>query len=71
MLHVRVLLAALVFSFLASAAVAAAPGDKRTAPVGVGEIAPDFTLADEDGRKHTLNSQRGRPVVLVFYRGHW
>ena len=67
----RVLLVALVFSFLASAAVGATPGDKRAAPVGAGDTAPDFTLEDQDGRKHTLSSQRGRPVVLVFYRGHW
>ena len=45
---------------------------KRSAPVGVGDIAPDFTLEDQDGRKHALAAERGkRPVVLVFYRGHW
>jgi cytochrome oxidase Cu insertion factor (SCO1/SenC/PrrC family) len=45
---------------------------KRAAPVGVGEVAPDFTLEDQDGRKHTLSAERGkRPVVLTFYRGYW
>ena len=44
----------------------------RSAPVGVAETAPDFALTDQSGRKHTLSAQRGkRPVVLVFYRGHW
>lgn len=40
--------------------------------VGVGAAAPDFTLADQHGRNLTLSSERSkRPVVLVFYRGHW
>jgi hypothetical protein len=33
--------------------------------------APDFTLADQNGRLVTLSDFRGRNVVLVFYRGHW
>ena len=45
---------------------------ERAAPVATGEIAPDFTLADQDGRSHALSAERGkRAVVLVFYRGHW
>ena len=44
---------------------------KRASPVAVGELAPDFTLDDQDGRKRTLSAERGKPVVLVFYRGHW
>jgi cytochrome oxidase Cu insertion factor (SCO1/SenC/PrrC family) len=44
----------------------------RTTPVGVGDIAPDFTLPDQDGHKVTLADVRGKsPVVLVFYRGYW
>lgn len=43
-----------------------------TAPVGVGTMAPDFTLEDQDGHKVTLSQARGQmPVVLVFYRGSW
>lgn len=34
----------------------------------VGDRAPDFTLADTSGRRVTLSSFRGRPVVLVFLR---
>lgn len=46
--------------------------ERRAAPVKTGEVAPDFTLADQDGRKHTLSAERGRrPVVLIFYRGYW
>jgi peroxiredoxin Q/BCP len=38
--------------------------------VALGEPAPDFTLADEQGRSVTLSSFRGKqPVVLVFYPG--
>ena len=34
--------------------------------------APDFELADQEGRSHRLSEYRGRgPVLLVFYRGHW
>jgi cytochrome oxidase Cu insertion factor (SCO1/SenC/PrrC family) len=45
--------------------------EKRDAPVAVGQMAPDFTLEDQEGRKRTLSAERGKPVVLVFYRGHW
>jgi peroxiredoxin len=41
-------------------------------PVAVGEMAPDFSLTDQNGRKQTLSAERGkRAVVLVFYRGYW
>jgi len=44
----------------------------RNSPVAVGEMAPDFTLEDQNNRKVTLSSARGqRPTVLVFYRGNW
>ncbi len=44
----------------------------RGAPVEVGEMAPDFTLEDQQGRPVTLSSTRGKmPIVLVFYRGYW
>lgn len=31
------------------------------------DIAPDFTLADQDGREHSLSDYRGRRVILYFY----
>ena len=38
----------------------------------VGERPPDFTLPDAGGRAVRLADYRGqKPVVLVFYRGHW
>lgn len=45
---------------------------KRSAPVSVGEQAPDFTLEDIQGNQVTLSATRGKvPTVLVFYRGYW
>lgn len=32
-----------------------------------GSPAPDFTLADQDGREVSLSSLRGRRVILFFY----
>lgn len=61
---------ALAFLFLVAAPLAMAA--ERAAPVAAGDVAPDFTLADQNGRSHTLSAERGkRAVVLVFYRGHW
>jgi peroxiredoxin Q/BCP len=32
-----------------------------------GQLAPDFTLPDQDGKKVTLSNLKGSPVVLYFY----
>lgn len=37
--------------------------------IGVGDLAPSFTLAGTGGRDYTLAEYAGRPVVLVFYPG--
>lgn len=37
--------------------------------VGVGDLAPDFTLPGTGGRTYSLAQYRGSPVVLVFYPG--
>ena len=42
----------------------------KTEPITTGEIAPDFSLADQDGTSVSL-SAAGKPVLLVFYRGYW
>lgn len=36
-----------------------------------GQLAPDFTLKDQDGRDFGLSDQRGHWVLLFFYRGYW
>gem|GEM_PF-235914 len=33
-----------------------------------GDIAPDFTLMDQDSILHTLSDYKGKPVVLYFFR---
>ena len=38
--------------------------DDRLAP---GDLAPDFTLPDADGREVSLSSHRGQRVIVYFY----
>jgi peroxiredoxin Q/BCP len=35
--------------------------------IETGTDAPDFTLPNQDGEDVTLDSLRGKPVVLYFY----
>lgn len=45
---------------------------KRDKPIGVGEVANNFTLEDENKNKVTLSDSKDKEVVvLVFYRGSW
>jgi cytochrome oxidase Cu insertion factor (SCO1/SenC/PrrC family) len=37
----------------------------------VGRAAPAFTLPASDGAEIALESLRGMPVVLAFFRGTW
>jgi cytochrome oxidase Cu insertion factor (SCO1/SenC/PrrC family) len=39
--------------------------------LAVGTVAADFVLPDEAGNSVALASMRGRPTLLVFYRGAW
>jgi len=44
----------------------------RSEPVKIGEMAPNFTLEDQNGQKVSLSTLRGGgPTVLAFYRGNW
>ena len=44
----------------------------RNEPLKVGDMAPNFTLEDQNGQKVTLAALRGSgPTVLAFYRGNW
>lgn len=38
-----------------------------TASIAEGSPAPDFTLADKDGKSHSLSDYRGSKVILYFY----
>lgn len=33
----------------------------------LGELAPDFTMLDQDGKSHTLSEYKGHKVVVYFY----
>lgn len=39
--------------------------------IAVGQTAPDFALADQNGQRLALSDLDGASVVLVFYRGFW
>jgi cytochrome oxidase Cu insertion factor (SCO1/SenC/PrrC family) len=72
----RVLIAFLLAIFLMSAVTGAnlhtLNYSQRNTPVAVGEIAPDFTLEDQNRHKVTLSDNRDKSnVLLVFYRGYW
>ena len=62
-------LAAALSYFPAMTPVQAA--SRATRPPLAGEVAPDFTLADQNGKPVKLSAARGGKVVLVFYRGYW
>jgi len=49
----------------------AKPYPKPQIASAAGDIAPDFTLKDQDGKDFRLSSQRGHWVLLFFYRGYW
>ena len=36
-------------------------------PISAGQVAPDFTLLDENQNPHTLSDYRGKSVVIFFY----
>ena len=54
----------LLLALLAAILLARAPA---SAPTAIGSIAPDFTLADLDGRPISLAELRGRPVIVNFW----
>lgn len=37
--------------------------------VGIGDLAPDFSLVGSGGATYSLRDYRGHPVVVVFYPG--
>ena len=42
-----------------------------TSALRVGETLPTFTLLDTGGNPVSIESLRGKPVLMVFYRGNW
>jgi len=35
--------------------------------IKLGQIAPDFTLPEQDGKEHSLSDYKGEWVLLYFY----
>jgi len=63
----------LLIGLLSLAAVAQTnktPMRSKTEPIRIGEIAPDFTLNDQNGKAVKLSKIK-KNVMLVFYRGYW
>ena len=58
---------AILVSFLAVVAVFLVRSVRATAVPSVGNAAPDFTLASQDGKPITLSQYRGKWVVLYLY----
>jgi peroxiredoxin len=45
--------------------------DVRERKIKVGDMAPDFTLKDQDGKDFTLSAYRGKRVLLSFHPLAW
>ncbi len=61
-----------LFSLTLMAKSQSSTSSMRSTPIGVGDMAPDFTLEDQNRNQVTLSAARSQsPVVLVFYRGYW
>ena len=40
---------------------------KRTRPISIGDIAPDFTLKDQYGEDFVLSANKGKKILLSFH----
>lgn len=65
----RALLAAMLMAALLPSVYAAdKPADTPPPKIKVGDIAPDFTLTDQNGNKVSLHDFKGKKsVALAFY----
>lgn len=62
------LVALLVFASLSSIGAVNKPSDMPAPKIKVGDLAPDFTLEDQSGKKVSLHEFRGKKnVALAFY----
>ena len=59
----------LLTCFLLSAVVQAQKASSPSAPeVKIGDLAPDFTMVDQNGKPRSLHNYKGKKnVVLAFY----
>jgi cytochrome oxidase Cu insertion factor (SCO1/SenC/PrrC family) len=63
--------AGLILMLLLAASVWAQRLPKPQIASAEGKLAPDFTLKDQGGKPLRLSSLRGKPALVIFYRGHW
>ena len=61
------LVVATVTVAVAAFAFAQAKGKIEASAPTVGATAPSYFLPDQDGRMHTLASDKGKPILLAFY----
>jgi cytochrome oxidase Cu insertion factor (SCO1/SenC/PrrC family) len=54
-----------------SMAAQSKPYPKPEVPSATGQHVQDFTLKDQSGKPFKLSRQRGKWVLLFFYRGYW
>jgi cytochrome oxidase Cu insertion factor (SCO1/SenC/PrrC family) len=49
-----------------------APAPEQVTPLLVGQKLPTLVLQTADGKTFDLNAENSeKPLVVVFYRGHW
>lgn len=64
----------LILSFLVSVSSLVSAQTETVYPEGlkVGDMAPDFTAKDQEGKTvHLKQALKKGPVVMLFYRGQW
>ena len=67
-MHKMLLALLLAASFLPASYAADKPAETPPPKIKVGDMAPDFTLQDQDGNKVSLHDFRGKKnVALAFY----
>jgi peroxiredoxin Q/BCP len=66
-IHSLVAFALLALAALAVSAATPAPATGVAAKPKAGDVAPAFSLVDQDGKKHTLADYKGKWVVVYFY----
>lgn len=65
-------IASLLMSSVALAGTSLAPSAEATKPLGVGTKVPSVNVVNAQGETVDLASAiRGKPTVLIFYRGGW
>jgi cytochrome oxidase Cu insertion factor (SCO1/SenC/PrrC family) len=62
----------IVLVLACSVLIAVTQAQKEPAPpppkIGIGDLAPDFTLVDQNGQPHSLHDYKGKKnVALAFY----